>query len=252
MTSRDIPTVYLHGFSGKGSALKAFSAVYSDHSVMIDLPGFGGTTVPDGANDNIETYCEYVWQEIRRIVPEGNLRLVGHSHGTMVGFVLAVQHPDVIESLDLFCPVARPRFIPRMSSVVIDVCRHILSTRLVLGVLKWRPLVDIVTAYSLRRDWSAQTRKKIIDMRREEATYYAPIAFDLMIHTRKFKTMMKDAQCTVPTRICYVSDDNVSGARDHEWYKQHTKVEKIVELTGGHLCVVAEPERIAREFKEAH
>lgn len=244
--------MYLHGFSGEGSALGAFAWAYSgENSRTINLPGFGGTAIPEGANDDIYTYCDFVWREVRRAVPDGPLRLVGHSHGTMIGFVLAVQHPGDIESLDLLCPVARPRFIPRISSIVIEISRHILPTRAVIAVLKWRPLVDIVTAYSLRREWPAETRQRITDMRRQEASYYAPIAFDLMAQTRQFKAIMKNVRCDVPTRICYVSDDNVSGSHDHEWYQQHAAVEKVVGLTGGHLCVVAEPERIAREFKEA-
>jgi len=252
MTLRDIPTVYLHGFSGEGSALKAFASAYSgENSYTINLPGFAGTAAPVGANDDIYTYCEYVWQEVRRVVPEGPLRLVGHSHGTMVGFVLAVQHPDEIESLDLFCPIARPRYIPRMLSAAINIGRHILSTRVVIAILRFRPIVDIVTNYSLRREWPESTRQRIIAMRRKESSYYTPIMFDLMAQARYFEKIMRNVQCVVPTRICYVSDDNVSGAHDHEWYERHTNDIKVTELVGGHLCVVAEPERIAREFKEA-
>lgn len=251
MARNDLPTVYLHGFSGEGSSLAIFAQNYSgDNSLTINLPGFGGTSVPEAANDNIYTYCLYVWREIRRVVPEGKIRLVGHSHGTMVGFVLAVQHPDDIESLDLFCPVARPKLIPRILSMMINICRHILPTSAVITVLKWQWFVDIVTAYSLRSDWSPEIRQRITAMRRKEAAYYTPVTFDLMAQARQFKKIMKDVHIETPTRICYVSDDNVSGARDHEWYQQHANVEKIVCLTGGHLCVVAEPERIAQVFKE--
>src|SRR4051812_5611889 len=110
-----IPTVFLHGFSGEANGLRAFADLYSGpNAICINLPGFGGTSTPPlDKSDDIDAYCTDVWREIRRIVPDGPINLVGHSHGAMVSYVLATQHPHDIKRLDLFCPVARPQFIPR-------------------------------------------------------------------------------------------------------------------------------------------
>jgi pimeloyl-ACP methyl ester carboxylesterase len=247
-----VPTVYLHGFSGEGAGLEPFAKAYSGSNyVCIDMPGFGGTQAPSYGSKDIRVYSEHVWDEIRRHVPEGPVRLVGHSHGTMVGFVLAQTHADEVKRLDSFCPVVEPQLVPRLSVKSIILIRRLLSSNLVIRMLTWQTLVDMVTKYSLKREWSEESRQRIIEMRRREAKFYSPIIFDLMDQTQSFMELFADARSTVPTRICYTTDDNVSGEYDHAWYAERSKLEKIMAIDGGHLCVVAEPERVVRLFGKA-
>jgi pimeloyl-ACP methyl ester carboxylesterase len=246
-----VPTVFLHGFSGEANGLRAFADLYSGPDALcINLPGFGGSTAPSfGKSDDIYTYCDDIWREIRRVVPEGPINLVGHSHGAMVSYVLAVQHPDVIQRLDLFCPVARPQFIPRS---LIGLVRLLNSTGVspdqIIRVGAHPFLVRLVTRYMFHPDWSAEDRQRIIEMRTREAKFYSPIMFDLMQQTVRFAETMKESRCRVPTRICHTSDDNVASPTDYAWYQDHADVVKIKEITGGHLCVVANPSRVVSLF----
>jgi pimeloyl-ACP methyl ester carboxylesterase len=246
-----IPTIFLHGFSGEKSGLRPFADLYSGKdAICINLPGFGGTAAPEtGTSDDIREYCASVWTEIRKVVPDGRVNLVGHSHGTMVGYVLAVGHPDEVARLDLFCPVARPRLLPRL---LIGVFHFLQLVKLPVGALVRlgaHPLfVSMVTRYSFRPEWSKEDRQRISQMRLREAQFYSPVMFDLMRQTLQFMKLMKDSYCTVPTQICYVSDENVAGSHDYEWYEAHTAVKKIKEITGGHLCVVAHPARVVELF----
>ena len=249
--SEIIPTVFLHGFSGEGNGLRAFADLYSGpEAICINMPGFGGSMPPeDDNNQDIRVYCDAVWAEIRKSVPSGKVNLVGHSHGTMIGYVLAVQHPSEIARLDLFCPVARPSFIPRSSVEFIRFLQTIgLSPERIIRIASRPSLVELVTRYTFHPDWSDEDRHRITQMRLREAQFYSPIMFDLMRQTLQFKNVMDSSYCPVPTNICYTSDDNVAGPTDYEWYEDHVAVQKIKEITGGHLCVVANPERVIELF----
>ncbi|MDN5274300.1 MAG: hypothetical protein JWP06_201 [Candidatus Saccharibacteria bacterium] len=246
-----IPTVFLHGFSGEANGLRAFADLYSGpKAICINLPGFGGTSTSTlDKSDDIYTYCVDVWREIRRVIPSGPINLVGHSHGAMVSYVLATQHPKDIKRLDLFCPVARPQFIPRS---LIGLVQLLNSTGIpadqIVRIGAHPFLVGLVTRYMFHPDWSVEDRQRIIDMRTREAKFYSPIMFDLMRQTIHFADTMKDSYCTVPTRICHVSDENVASPTDYLWYESHANVKKIKEITGGHLCVVANPRRVVELF----
>lgn len=246
-----IPTVFLHGFSGEGSSLRVFADLYSGtEAICINMPGFGGSEMPeDDNNQDIRVYCDAVWAVIRKSVPKGPMNLVGHSHGTMIGYVLAVQHPTEVARLDLFCPVARPSFIPRSSVEFIRFLQTIgLSPERIIRIASRPTLVELVTRYTFHPDWSDEDRHRITQMRLREAQFYSPIMFDLMRQTLQFKNVMDNTYCSVPTNICYTSDDNVAGSTDHEWYEDHVNVGKIKEISGGHLCVVANPKRVVEVF----
>lgn len=244
------PTVFLHGFSGEGMGLRAFADEYSGKdAICINLPGFGGTSSPSGKSDDIREYCTHVWTEVRKAVPEGPVNLVGHSHGAMVGYVLAVQHPNDIERLDLFCPVARPRFVPRALMGLLRSLQAVgVSPALIIRLVANPLLVSLVTRYSFRSDWSEEDRHRVTQMRRREAQFYSPVMFDLMEQTVHFTQIMENTRCSVPTRICYVSDENVAGDDDYKWYESHATVKKMKKITGGHLCVVAHPAQVVAAF----
>lgn len=247
-----IPTIFLHGFSGEGDGLRQFADVYSGkEAICINMPGFGGTDAPvTDLNEDIREYCSDVWREIRKAAPEGSVNLVGHSHGAMIGYVLAVQHPDEVARLDLFCPVARPRFIPRIS---IGAIRYIQAFGVPPSVIirfMSRPfLVSLVTRYTFHPDWSTEDRQRIIKMRKRESQFYSPIMLDLMKQTSVFTKVMEGTHCSVPTQICYVSDENVASDDDYKWYEAHANIKKVKEISGGHLCVVANPLRVVEAFR---
>ncbi len=246
-------TVFLHGFSGDGDGLRAFADAYSGRDAhCVNLPGFGGAPAPPmGTSSDIREYCKAVWAEVRRVVPDGNVYLVGHSHGAMIGYVLALQHPDEVIGLDLFCPVVRPRLAPRMAIGFLYFLHRIgLPTSVIIKFVAHPILVSLVTRYSFQPEWSPEVRRQIIRMREREARFYSPVMFDLMEQTLRFKKDMDGSECIVPTQIYHVADENVAGGNDFVWYETHTPVQKSVAATGGHMCVVADPHGVIRKFKE--
>ncbi|HWS34037.1 MAG TPA: alpha/beta fold hydrolase [Actinoplanes sp.] len=246
-TSRAVPVVFLHGFAGQGRGLRRLADLYAGtEAVCLDLPGFGGTAPPP-MNDtrSMDEYCTAVWQRIRRLVPAGPVTLIGHSHGAMVGYVLAVRHPDEIAGLELFCPVARPRLIPRLFIRSLLLARALgIPATVLIRLLSHPAAVALVSRYTADRHWSAPERAHIDQMRRDEARFYSPIMFDLMGQTLSFKKVMDDSRCLVPTRIHVASHDNVAGAEDHSWYAHRATSAEVHEFTGGHLAVVADPARV--------
>lgn len=248
-----VPAVFLHGFSGDGDGLHQFAVAYAgEAAICINLPGFGGTPAPKTeTHGDIRSYCDDTWKEIRRLIPKGPVRLVGHSHGAMIGFVLASLHADDVVRLDLFCPVARPRFLPRMAIGFLHSLRRIgIPAQMIIHLVAHPILVSLVTRYSYRPEWSNRVRQQISRMREREARYYSPVMFDLMEQTLRFMDDMKDVSIATPTFIGHVTDENVAGDEDFKWYQAHAAVEKTVILTGGHLCVVANPHQVARQLQK--
>lgn len=246
-----IPTVYLHGFTGEGSSLLPFARAYSgDNALCINLPGFGGTAAPPKSQlEDVNAYADAVWQVIRHEVPTGPVRLVGHSHGTMVAYTLAVQHPDEVVELDLFCPVSYPRLVPRSLVYGTDILLRLgLPAQWLVKVMRRPWFVNLTTRYLYRPHWTADVRRRIKTMRLQEARYYSPAMLYLMRQTLKFRSVMDETRCSVPTRICYAADDNVASPHDHEWFAARTVVVEMQGVAGDHLCVVAEPEAIAKQF----
>lgn len=236
-------TVFLHGFSGDGDGLRAFADAYvGKDAVCIDLPGFGGTPAPTQTSGDIRAYCEQVWVEIRRHVPSGRVRLVGHSHGAMIGYVLALEHGQDVQRLDLFCPVARPRFLPRLAIRSLHSLRQAgIPATVIIRFVAHPILVSLVTRYSFRPEWSRRVRQQITRMREREARYYSPVMFELMDQTLRFTKDMKGTRVAVPTYLCYALDENVAGDDDFEWYETHAAIQQSIGVDGGHLCVVANP-----------
>jgi pimeloyl-ACP methyl ester carboxylesterase len=246
-------TVFLHGFSGVAEGLRPFAELYAGpKAVCINLPGFGGTKVAPGSkNDDLREYSESVWRQIRKEVPKGKIILVGHSHGAMVGYVLAVKYPKEIVRLDLFCPLARPRLTPRFFIGLMQGLRRIgIPAETIIKIGAQPALVSLVTLYAKHPSWTPEDRMRIADMRLYEARYYSPIMFDLMQQTKEFTSLMDKTYCTVPTRICHVNDENAASDDDHIWYEEHCNLEKTQEISGGHLCIVVDPSRVIRLFTE--
>lgn len=245
------PVVFLHGYSGEAESLRQFAQYHSGSKVIcINLPGFGGTPLPPQvAIDNFEQYCELVWQSIRKVLPSGKVKLVGHSYGAMITFALACRHAEDVETIDLYCPVASPRLAPRLIVSTVRLARRLhLPLAPIIRLFKQPVIIDVVTRFMLRPEWSNGVKQRIIAMRRHEASYYSVGMFEIMGQALEFRSTMKYSHCIVPARICYATDDNVAGKRDARWYEQHLEMSRLQKTYGGHLGVVAEPKRLAKIF----
>src|SRR6185312_9224292 len=77
----------------------AEALVGSEKSLLVDLPGFGGTPRPEAAWDT-KAYADDAAAFIREQVG-APVVWVGHSFGGRVGLRLGVHHPDVLKGLVL-------------------------------------------------------------------------------------------------------------------------------------------------------
>jgi pimeloyl-ACP methyl ester carboxylesterase len=88
----------------------AEALVGSEKSLLVDLPGFGGTPRPEAAWDT-KAYADDAAAFIREQVG-APVVWVGHSFGGRVGLRLGVHHPDVLRGLVLVSaagiPLERP------------------------------------------------------------------------------------------------------------------------------------------------
>src|SRR5690606_22341223 len=110
-----------------------------------------------------------------------------------------------------------------------------------------RPLfVDAVTKSMENASWPEVGRRKIYAMRRKESLTYSPQMFRLSLHAMRMPRDLNDIHCKVPVRIVQASDDTVATPQSAEWIKQRSDNASIVTTHGGHLGIVAEPERLAQ------
>lgn len=245
--------VFLHGFSGEGHSLQPFAEAHSGSSALcVDLLGFGAAPNPSPlALKDFDAYCEEMWRYItEQTSPESKVVLVGHSYGAMVAFSIAAQHPERVERLDLYCPVATPRRAPRLVGDAIAWSQRLrIPPTAIVKIFSNRLAVDAVTMTMVRREWSRQQRAKIYAMRRHEAKLYSPKMASVTRHSLSFASSMDQWRAKVPTRICFASDDTVAGPNDAQWYVDRTEIIDAIETTGGHLAVVAEAQRLGRIFE---
>ena len=102
------PSVLIHGFSGDLTNWTFNLEALAERGpvLAIDLPGHGGSSkdVGDGSLSTLAGIMADVLQQLA----VGPAHLVGHSLGAAVATRLAIDHPDLVKSLTLICPVGLP------------------------------------------------------------------------------------------------------------------------------------------------
>lgn len=113
---KQVPLVILHGWGRSGREWEQLGrelAQFSGRKVyVLDLPGFGGSSIPRVAT--MEAYAELVsaWVEYMGIK---EMMLLGHSLGGRVGIILGAKHHDLIEQLILIDPAGvKPKSFKRV------------------------------------------------------------------------------------------------------------------------------------------
>ncbi len=77
-----------------------------DHRVlMADRPGHGHSGRPDGA-ETLEVQAALMADILKALAPDEKAIVVGHSFGGAVALRLALDHPDLVDSLVLLAPVS--------------------------------------------------------------------------------------------------------------------------------------------------
>lgn len=248
------PVIYLHGYSGDKDGLKGIALALDEQPYyLLELPGFGQS--PDPPHDaliDILRYTDCVWERIRSEVPSGRVRLVGHSHGAMVAFALASRHSEYVETLTLLCPVAKPRLPAKMLVWGLQFGRHLLGYKGVIWLASRRWFVDLVSFYSMQRNWTKEIRARIYRIRRREAKLYRPSNIEMMTQALHFKDEMDKVRVDVPTTICYAKNDIVAGKQDARWFETRCSAgARMINVRGGHLVVMGEPDYVANALTHA-
>ncbi len=110
------PLLILHGWGRSGNEWIRMAQDLSKWSgrkvFVLDLPGFGGSSLPKVANifeysELVKDFCQYL--EIDKVI------LLGHSLGGRVGIVLGSTYKDLVEKLILIDPAGvKPQSIKRV------------------------------------------------------------------------------------------------------------------------------------------
>lgn len=112
---KEAPLLILHGWGRSGGEWINIAQELSQWSgrkaYILDLPGFGGSSLPKIADifeysQFVVDFCEYL--EISKVV------LIGHSLGGRVGIVMASKHSQLVEKLVLVDPAGvKPKSLKR-------------------------------------------------------------------------------------------------------------------------------------------
>lgn len=95
------PLILVHGWGGTSESLRAVYSLTSKvyESIILDLPGFGKSDLPD-RDWGVEEYSKLIVKFINFLKLK-KVSYFGHSFGGSLGIYIASQYPEVIDSLIL-------------------------------------------------------------------------------------------------------------------------------------------------------
>jgi len=97
--------ILIHGWSSSWYALSPLMRYLTKrfHCVGIDLPGYGCSPRPK-ERITIKGYADLVATLIRKVSPDQQVILIGHSMGGMISLTIALHYPELVERLILLAP----------------------------------------------------------------------------------------------------------------------------------------------------
>ncbi len=95
------PIMLVHGWGGSSESISPLAKILSTtHKViLIDLPGFGKSEMPD-PSWGVEEYADVV-AELLKVLKVPKVTYFGHSFGGSLGIYLSTKKPNLIDSLIL-------------------------------------------------------------------------------------------------------------------------------------------------------
>ena len=115
--------------------------------------------------------------------------------------------------------------------------------------MKSRRMVDAVSGY-MAAHHTGDARTRIYDTRRRETAHYTKDMLRLAKHASTFRTHMSRSSVSQQTTIIYDTKDLIAGRTDAFWYAERCPDHDMIEITGGHLGVVAIPNEVAKHVTE--
>ncbi len=116
------PALFLHGWGRNGTEwyqmARELSAQCNRKIFVVDLPGFGGSSLPK--IKDIFEYSELIYK-FCKYMGITSVMLIGHSLGGRIGLVLATKYPKFVEKLILIDPAGvKPTSIKRSAMNLIS------------------------------------------------------------------------------------------------------------------------------------
>ncbi|MEN9937777.1 MAG: hypothetical protein RLZZ387_4356 [Chloroflexota bacterium] len=110
--------ILVHGWSSSWFAMSPLLPQLSRYRCLaVDLPGYGDSpSLSERAS--IERYVELLAGLIRQVSPSRPVVYVGHSMGGMIGVMMALRHPELLERMALLCPTISGRLSTRINLLV--------------------------------------------------------------------------------------------------------------------------------------
>ena len=238
-------TIFLHGFSGDRTGLKPLAdSLGMAGSYLIDLPSFGSNTrtyEPTWAS-----YADAVMNTIHDEAGKGPYRLIGHSHGAMVAFVVAAQYADEVSELVLLCPVAYSTKLGRAFITANTALGRVVGYDALARVPRLGPIVDVVTRVSKQPDWPQDRYDRLKQARRIESRHYSGDMLKLLEMVKRFTDELHHASVPVAACIVQASRDLLVSPRDITWYTSRIHRTELVHCRGGHVAPAIFPDELAR------
>jgi pimeloyl-ACP methyl ester carboxylesterase len=138
----ELPVVLLHGLFDTGAGWEQLAADTDRELYALDLPGFGGSTLP--AQATLDSYAERIRSTLRRLGVDRYV-LVGHSLGGGIAVELAQVDADRVHTLVLMAPVGFGR-IPVARAFAAPVIRDVAAHCVPMAMLS-APIVSLVYTY---------------------------------------------------------------------------------------------------------
>lgn len=189
--------------------------------------------------------------EIVSEYPHETFHVVGHSHGAIIAYCLASMYPTKVRELTLINPVAKPRAASRLLSRLLRGATYVLPTWMMMRTMKSRRLVDAVSAY-MATEHTGSARARVYDTRQRETAHYTKDMLRLAKHASSFRGHMHQSSVVQPTTIIYDPKDRIASNTDALWYATRCSHHDMIQVTGGHLGVVATPDEIAKHVADYH
>lgn len=241
-------TVYLHGFGGSQlGPRKINKGLRAKDPLFFDLPSFGDSE--DSSPESITDWSVYANEVIASIDDmigkKCKFRIIGHSHGAMLAYIIASKLPDRVDSMLLLCPLSSGSKLSRMLFKIINLMCRVVGYE--AAVLVMKATVDIVSIVSWQPNWPKGSLKDFINQRRAEAKRYTPTMGKLLLMIPDFTYQYESSIVNTRAVIVLARGDLAVSKDDINWYEQHMPNVVIVKqrVKGGHIMPDMHPVDLA-------
>jgi pimeloyl-ACP methyl ester carboxylesterase len=230
--SESPPLVLIHGAGGSHlywppeiRRLRGY-CVYA-----LDLPGHGKSSTLDG-QQSIEGYAHHVIQwldalQLRRAV------LIGHSMGSAIALLLALDQTETVVGLGLIGAGARLRVLPQILNFATDPTTFYKAT-------------DLLVSHSFNA--SAPARLVELASRRLAETRQSVLYGDLVACDR-FDVMDRLGSISQPTLVLCGADDQMTPLRFSQFLSSSIPEARLEVIPGaGHMVMLEKPGQVAESL----